>query len=1452
MPKRKISMLVGDEVEERKRPHRRCKLRRVHEVGKDGKVKSFIVSFIDDSEEEVVRKVNEIQRQKKKSEDINVGRDVGPREKIDHPAVPSARGLGARKCALGDAGELTNRSCVFLREVGQRDNNFGSLDLQLVMCSSCEAGQVDDCKRKGEAVPMFVKQVELSKLQPQQQEDLMISAATTPEESVDEFSFENECGELEGQRNPCQSERGYGARKCAPSNDIGLACDGDLTNRSCSFLRAVRRKDPNFRSLDLQLVMCSSCKAGQLEDCKRKDEAVPMLLKQIELSKLQPQQQEHLMISAATTAESDGNSSRESESLKFGSQSPLMCGDCENGDDEASLVPKSRGMRKRIRFSFSPSQTRANGARLTQNQQRPRVDLQCRAETPSKVNPRTLRRVVNKTGIYLTTAFPNMNSDGKRRVFSKVLTKGAKQAARKASVQLKSTFCVEITEVELRELRANSMSVIVGHLKNLSPREQIPTLASLTDSMNVNIAQRICEMDISKRTWTRANRHRIDPGPFKPAKKVVVTRCRTKKEKVSSWFDFLETQQLLQQHAVGTQRHMLVNGEEHIFDNISLTADSGKIMRDYGKLVESVAVQDGIEVPQDVDRCKAMCRKSGVRCLLRKDHKQGTSRSQCKYTPGSLFSPSSIERVLAAATNGSLKSLAGLDDEDVEKGYNNFKKIREIATRVYNRLGMSKCDTDKLKKTIDEVQVFIETSFVGHTKKHAEHICGCISCGFTSPPQTPSETGKKKKKNASEKKKHCETVPCQRRENGTHKGSCEDCEKCFEMFSTLLTNVKNVQQLPSATEIEKDDYYELELEVKERRELLKQLRAHKVRKKTESDYDRQQLKSLKRNECIVICDFKMKILSQFHRENQKLFFGKHGIACLGFMVVTPCDDTETSDEVGVNYYLLFSNDTTQDANFVLSAKAALYTEILPTLFPHDIGVINAHFRTDGAGCFNCNAAKAAMPMWICWTSENEVPVDEISYRVSVNGGGKTSLDGTFAHLKSNLDTSVNNGLDITHAESCMDAYEDSSGIRGTAAAVFSPVRDHIIDTSFTGLNVYHHLKKNADKDSIQGFLYSGFGEGVEISVKSIEEGWILPDATRTTPAPDATPPMPNYVIAWQSETRKSAEHVTHSTESKISRNKQRDTEKASSREAKRNKAWEEECNENLEKGIQQCKAVDPTGKGRCQHSFLSLDALAAHERSGNHRYRSQNLVDQAVCEVARAGGIMAAGSHRNRLDEYNERVNVQEGKGLGNYEGSDWCGVGWAEKSGRKPNAKFTLELKKDLLELFIDGEKAEGGNKKGKAKYTKEEAHAKLNDMRREDNFRKYSSSSKFGPLPTKAQITNIFAGFKKLKGEGGVDGLEVKLACMIKELKKKGDTSGDNAVAETSTRKRKTPGCDDTAESNANETRKSGSSKKNMKSTRKKNDPNEPKRPLTAYMLFSQSIREQVKKEDPDNVVS
>jgi len=275
----------------------------------------------------------------------------------------------------------------------------------------------------------------------------------------------------------------------------------------------------------------------------------------------------------------------------------------------------------------------------------------------------------------------------------------------------------------------------------------------------------------------------------------------------------------------------------------------------------------------------------------------------------------------------------------------------------------------------------------------------------------------------------------------------------------------------------------------------------------------------------------------------------------------------------------------------------LYGEILPTLFPDDVEKIDVHFRSDGAGCFNCNAVKAAMHKWCDWTAKNEdilKTVDEASCQVSVNRGGKTQLDSTFGQVNSNLKTSVNNGMDITSAETCLEAYEDSSGVRGTTAAMFTPVRDFIVETSMTGLTNYHHLKRNDGQNSLQGFLFSGCGAGEEISLSCIDQAWNDP------------PPMPNYVVSWQSETNKSQEQVTHSTESRASRDKRRDAEKAASKEKVREEAWEKECLEKMEKGIHQCMAKSDDGKGRCRCSYLSPKLLEAHEKSGNHIFLLKN------------------------------------------------------------------------------------------------------------------------------------------------------------------------------------------------------------------------------------------------------
>ena len=230
--------------------------------------------------------------------------------------------------------------------------------------------------------------------------------------------------------------------------------------------------------------------------------------------------------------------------------------------------------------------------------------------------------------------------------------------------------------------------------------------------------------------------------------------------------------------------------------------------------------------------------------------------------------------------------------------------------------------------------------------------------------------------------------------------------------------------------------------------------------------------------------------------------------------------------------------------------------------------------------------------------------------------------------------------------------------------------------------------------------------------------------------------------------------------------------------------------------------------------------------SGKHKYPSHNVVDSAVSMVANAGGIMACGSHRNRLAEYDE-TEVHDGEGLGKSEGTDWYNTGCYLKPGRRPNTVFKPELKMDLLSFYLDGEKAEGGDKKGKSKYTKEEAFNKLKDMRRDGGLRKYSSRSKFGPLPTVEQIVTIFQSYKKERDKVGIDGMEQRLASLRCNDANHGDPSNEEK-----------PSSDD-KKSKSNLTKKRKSEEK---------DTNAPKKPKSAQIFYAQSIRAQVRKENPN----
>ena len=1158
---------------------------------------------------------------------------------------------------------------------------------------------------------------------------------------------------------------------------------------SCILLRANGRQDERFRSLDLQSVMCSNCETNQPQKCIRSVEFIDMFKKQkkTEIPTDHTSRSAVVDAPAEESAPNNGNSDGVCENKsciwlrengtqdeEFGALELqyVMCSHCEanqpekcNRSQEFIDMFKKQKMRHRPmrcnnkkhepRLSYDTNHTYATGVRKVASQTTSTRERVVKAmglitarnvDTPSKWSKATRYRAVAEarefTGVVLRTAYPHMNDDGRHRILAQALDKPAQAADRTASKQLKSN-AHEMTNIGLREKAGTLLLGMRPMLQTMTMEQRRPWMAYLYKETTLKHARELTGIDVKDWEWKRAGRHAAYPGPMLPVIPILITRQRCKRETVDTFMELLSSN-FLQAHAVGMSQHTYVNGEEQIFDNLSTTTDTGTINREYGKFCDALCEKDGIELPPDEDRCSLTNPKNGVRCMLRKGHKEGTEKCRCKFTPPSGLSSSSIEKLVAAVASSKLKSLAGLDDEDVIKGHLNFKHLTEIATELCRVLEKSKSDTDALINAIKDAKTFSDTEFVMHCSRDAEHICGCLSCGFTAP-QHEIDSAKGWKRSALQG----DYVECQYRANNSHKGPCKKCEASFALFRTLLDYANEATTLPDISDFEREGYNEMLDDIVDRRQMFIELRSHKVRKKTESDFDRQQHRELGPNDCIVICDFKMKILAIFHREYQKLFYGKRGITCLGFMVIIASSD----GQIDVHYYLFFSDNTTQDANFVLSAKAALYTEILPSLFKQDFKKINVHFRSDGAGCFNCAVAKSVMPKWHQWTvtSGGDTPVDEVSYRVSVNGGGKTTLDACFGQTGCVLKTAVNNGRDITSAESCFEAFMDSSGVAGTTAALFNPCRDVIIEAKKNpglSLKQFYHLKRNPGAKSVQGFSHSGFGSGTEISEKSVES--IL--------AGDASSlPMPSYTFQAQPETEKSSRTLKHSTETRAGRDKRKQETKSALRKKKRDDTWTSQCQAKRKRGIFACSEADTASKERCICEFLSEAALEAHRRSGKHKYRSQNLVDSAVTMVASAGGIMAAGTRSNRLPEYSN-ITVEHGEGSGGNEDKSYYYMGWARKGGRKQASNFTNHLTVDLLGCFIDGATADGGNKKGKSKYMATEALEKLKAMKHE-GLRKYSRRSPCGELPSVDQIRQHFGQYNKLHEEKGIEGLMEKL---------------------------------------------------------------------------------------------
>lgn len=134
------------------------------------------------------------------------------------------------------------------------------------------------------------------------------------------------------------------------------------------------------------------------------------------------------------------------------------------------------------------------------------------------------------------------------------------------------------------------------------------------------------------------------------------------------------------------------------------------------------------------------------------------------------------------------------------------------------------------------------------------------------------------------------------------------------------------------------------------------------------------------------------------------------------------------------------------------------------------------FQSDGAGCFRDKQHRVLMPFWKIWTGVNEV-----QFKLSPAGAGKTNLDGAFARVNTCLKTAADQGTGFTNAAELLVAISKSNGMSATQFYGFTPDRDpnHALSAAIQDASIESVLRSeyNPIDLSITTFKHSGYGSG---------------------------------------------------------------------------------------------------------------------------------------------------------------------------------------------------------------------------------------------------------------------------------------------------------------------------------------------------------------------------------------
>ena len=689
---------------------------------------------------------------------------------------------------------------------------------------------------------------------------------------------------------------------------------------------------------------------------------------------------------------------------------------------------------------------------------------------------------------------PNNDPEEATRYFSEVLArKTAKLDKGKKSSQNDDAILSKIGK-QLAEI-AGAKSGATSQMC-IKRRPLMSICASVTSRVKM---QELTDVKISKYEWEKARIHCIFPGPGEPVEKRNVSRVIVPNETLITFTTWLKTKGYIQDLAYGHKVITYRNGRQVPIAAVKIASGTRiNIIRDYfSEIVEKVAQSEHPEwylashddylpcagtndakdpsdsiccLPLNHDgphmfRCKARCSKISVRCLKEQGH-----QGQHKYTPSSeTLSFTSCDLILKKITSGTMKSLAGLDDIDTNKGTENFRRMRSMADILSSiaRVNVTERGRDRislLHQEINDTELYHKVEFSRHLDLKLEgkckNMCACVRCGFSLDGQ--------------------KIEPCPLHEAGEHIGPCNKCQKSFEIISelyNLFEEARNVVGERSSKEMDltlMDDLERWEDELAEVRRDLEDYRAHLVFKYDERFFIAAS-NFLKEVKAKLGYDFKMRMLEAYHRESKKMWYAKRGITNLGYCVKTQSklDLTQLSTE----YHMFLSNYTTQSADFSNRAKQVLYNDILK---PRGLDSLVTVF--DGGGHFRGNDSKAFMAI-----SDTLTGVHENRLIQFPPGDGKDDCDRVFATLGHHLRRLVQSG----------NSYRDARDI--VRLLILHPLPANIFvhhfepDFSFPLLQVpdsaklagYYNVKNEPEKKGVLAKVHSRHSIGDFIPYEDI-------------------------------------------------------------------------------------------------------------------------------------------------------------------------------------------------------------------------------------------------------------------------------------------------------------------------------------------------------------------------------